>query len=120
MRSHCAKVKLKLADEEYFERELVRHYFIFAANSRLRCGELKQLSWYNVDTFRQDETIYTNEIDKQIAVLQKKQEDAIKANKKKAIVDVKKLTLGFKLTKGDLRRIAMKQLVGAEWDAKMM
>ena len=41
MRSYCAKVKLKLADEEYFERELIRHYFLFAANSRLRSGELK-------------------------------------------------------------------------------
>ena len=61
MRSYCAKVKLKLTDEEYFERELVRHYFLFAANSGLRSGELKQLSWYNVDTFRQDETSNTNE-----------------------------------------------------------
>ena len=59
------------------------------------------------------------EIDKQIAELQKKKEDAIKVSKKKAIVDAKKLILDFKLTKGDLRGNAMKQLVGAELVVKM-
>ena len=53
-----------------------------------------------------------SEIDKQIAELQKKKEDAIKESKKKAVVDVKKLILDFKLTKGDLRGKAMKQLIG--------
>ncbi|WP_443631186.1 hypothetical protein ABXT60_02430 [Candidatus Njordibacter sp. Uisw_056] len=53
-----------------------------------------------------------SEIDKQIAELQKKKEDAIKENKKKAVVDVKKLILDFKVTKGDLRGKAMKQLIG--------
>ena len=60
-----------------------------------------------------------NEIDKQIAELQKKKEVAIKVSKKKAVVDVKKLILDFNLTKGDLRGKALKQLVGAEWVAKM-
>jgi hypothetical protein len=55
-----------------------------------------------------------SEIDKQIAELQKKKEDAIKESKKKAVVDVKKLILDFKLTKGDLRGKAMKQLIGNE------
>jgi len=44
---------------------------------------------------------------------------AIKVSKKKAVVDVKKLILDFNLTKGDLRGKALKQLVGAEWVAKM-
>ena len=60
-----------------------------------------------------------NEIDKQIAELQKKKEVAIKVSKKKAVVDVKKLILDFKLTNGDLRSKAMEQLIGAEWVAKM-
>ena len=51
-----------------------------------------------------------NEIDKQIAELQKKKEVAIKVSKKKAVVDVKKLILDFNLTKGDLRGKALKQL----------
>ena len=55
-----------------------------------------------------------SEIDKQIAELQKKKEDAIKESKKKAVVDVKKLILDFKLTKGDLRGKAMKQLMNRE------
>jgi len=46
-----------------------------------------------------------SEIDKQIAELQKKKEE---------VVDVKKLILDFKLTKGDLRSKAMKQLIGNE------
>jgi len=46
-----------------------------------------------------------SEIDKQIAELQKKKE---------AVVDIKKLILDFKLTKGDLRGKAMKQLIGNE------
>ena len=60
-----------------------------------------------------------NEIDKQIAELQKKKEVAIKVSKKKAVVDVKKLILDFNLTNGDLRGKAMEQLIGAEWVAKM-
>ena len=52
MRSYCAKVKLKLTDEEYCERELVRHYFLFAENNVLRCGELKQLTRSDVSTVR--------------------------------------------------------------------
>ena len=55
-----------------------------------------------------------NEIDKQIAELQKKKEVAIKVSKKKAVQDVKKLILDFKLTKGDLRGNAMKQSIGNE------
>ena len=55
-----------------------------------------------------------SEIDKQTAELQKKKEDAIKESKKKTVVDVKKLILDFKLTKGGLRGKAMKQLIGNE------
>lgn len=39
MRSYVAKVKNRLSDEDAFERELVRHWCLFAANSGLRSGE---------------------------------------------------------------------------------
>jgi hypothetical protein len=38
----------------------------------------------------------------------------LKKSKKKTVIDVKKLILDFKLTKGDLRGKAMKQLIGNE------
>jgi len=45
---------------------------------------------------------------KQIAELQKKKEVAIKASKKKAVVDVRELILDFKMTKGDFCGRALK------------
>ena len=39
MRSYVAKKKNHLTDDEYLERELVRHWILFAANSGLRSGE---------------------------------------------------------------------------------
>ena len=37
-------------DEEYLERELFRHWVLFAANSGCRMGELRQLKWDCVST----------------------------------------------------------------------
>ena len=48
MRSYVAKKKNHLTDEEYLERELVRHWILFAANSGLRSGEQRQLKWLDV------------------------------------------------------------------------
>jgi hypothetical protein len=53
-----------------------------------------------------------SEIDAQIAQLQEQRATAIKEEKKAAIATVKELVLQFKLTKGDLRGKAMKQLNG--------
>lgn len=48
LRSYKSKVKNRLSDEEYVERELVRHWCLFAANSGLRSGEQRQLTWSDV------------------------------------------------------------------------
>ena len=48
MRSYVAKKKNALSDEEYLEREVVRHWVLFAANSGCRSGELRQLKWADV------------------------------------------------------------------------
>jgi len=37
-----------LTDNEYFERELVRHWCLFGANSAMRSGEQRQLRWTDV------------------------------------------------------------------------
>ena len=37
-------------NEEYLERELFRHWVIFAANSGLRMGEQRQLKWEDIST----------------------------------------------------------------------
>lgn len=52
------------------------------------------------------------QIDGQIAALQKQRSAVLKESKKKAIEDVKKAIATFKLTKGDLRGKTMKQLLG--------
>ena len=38
----------KISDEEMLWRELVRDYFLFAANSGMRSGELRQMTWENI------------------------------------------------------------------------
>ena len=48
MRSYVAKKKNHLTDDEYLERELVRHWILFAANSGLRSGEQRQLKWLDI------------------------------------------------------------------------
>lgn len=48
MRSYVAKKKNSLTDDEYIERELVRHWILFAANSGCRIGELRQLKWSDI------------------------------------------------------------------------
>ena len=48
MRSYVGKKTNLLSDEEYLERELFRHWVIFAANSGLRSGEQRQLKWEDI------------------------------------------------------------------------
>jgi integrase len=48
LRSYVAKKKNHLTDEEYLERELVRHWILFAANSGLRSGEQRQIKWTDI------------------------------------------------------------------------
>jgi len=44
--------------------------------------------------------------------LAKEKKEAMKAHKKNAVAEVKKLIIDYKLTKGDIRGKAMKQLMG--------
>ena len=44
--------------------------------------------------------------------LAKEEKEALKANKKDAIAEVKKLIVEYKLTRGDIRGKAIKQLMG--------
>ena len=51
MRSYTAKKNTKhLTKKEIFERQMVRHYFLFAANSGLRSSEIRKLQWHNITT----------------------------------------------------------------------
>jgi|ETN01SMinimDraft_1059929.scaffolds.fasta_scaffold00265_24 hypothetical protein len=50
MVSYTAKKNTKdLTDKEIFERQLVRHYFLFNGNSSLRSSEPHKLQWYNMN-----------------------------------------------------------------------
>ena len=42
------KNNLSQHDNEYFDRQLARHYFLFAANSGMRSGEIRQMRWEDV------------------------------------------------------------------------
>ena len=59
------------------------------------------------------------EIEAQEKELAAEKKQALKEHKKNAVATVKKLIVDYKLTKGDIRGKALKQLVGAEWVAKM-
>lgn len=48
-RGYAAKVKNKLDDDEFRMRQVMRNYFIIAANSGLRSGEQQQLRWCDVE-----------------------------------------------------------------------
>jgi hypothetical protein len=52
------------------------------------------------------------EIEAQEKELAKEKKEALKAHKKDAVKEVKKLIIDYKLTKGDIRGKAMKQLMG--------
>ena len=52
------------------------------------------------------------EIKAQEKELAKEKKEAIKAHKKNAVAEVKKLIIDYKLTKGDIRGKAFKQLMG--------
>lgn len=41
-------VKNNVSESEWFDRQLARHYFLFAANSGMRSGELRKLKWEDV------------------------------------------------------------------------
>ena len=41
-------VKNNVTEKEWFNRQLARHYFLFAANSGMRSGELRKLKWEDV------------------------------------------------------------------------
>jgi len=47
-KSYIAKYN-KLTTNEMFDRQLARHYFLFAANSGMRSGELRKLKWEDVE-----------------------------------------------------------------------
>lgn len=47
-RRYASKTKNKLDDGEWKMRQIMRHYFIIAANSGLRSGEQQQLRWCDV------------------------------------------------------------------------
>ena len=42
-------VKEQVDDDELYARQLVRSYFLIAANSGMRSGELAQLTWQNIE-----------------------------------------------------------------------
>lgn len=42
-------VKNRVSDAEWYDRQLARHYFLFAANSGMRSGELRKLRWEDVE-----------------------------------------------------------------------
>jgi integrase len=42
-------VKNNVSESEWFDRQLARHYFLFAANSGMRSGELRKLRWEDVE-----------------------------------------------------------------------
>jgi len=42
-------VKNNITEKEWFDRQLVRHYFLFVANSGMRSGELRKLKWEDVE-----------------------------------------------------------------------
>ena len=52
------------------------------------------------------------EIEADEKALAEEKKKALKAHKKDAIAEVKKLIINFKLTKGDIRGKAIKQLMG--------
>lgn len=54
MRVYASKAKSKLDDDEWRMRQLMRHYFIIAANSGLRSGEQQQLRWSDIELVRND------------------------------------------------------------------
>ena len=42
-------VKNNVSSAEWFDRQLARHYFLFAANSGMRSGELRKMRWEDVE-----------------------------------------------------------------------
>ena len=53
-----------------------------------------------------------SEIEAEEKALAEEKKAALKAHKKEAVAEVKKLIVDYKLTKGDIRGKALKQLMG--------
>lgn len=47
-RNYVSRNQNSISDEEVLWRQLVRHYCLFAANSGMRSGELRKLTWENI------------------------------------------------------------------------
>ena len=77
---------------DYYKRELARRYLLFASNTGLRSGEIRQLKWESIKFFKVQEGGHNTEW--------------------KVMAEVEKLIVEYKLTKGDIRGKAIKQLMG--------
>lgn len=53
-RTYASKTKNKLDDDEWKMRQIMRHYFIIAANSGLRSGEQQQLRWCDIEMVKNE------------------------------------------------------------------
>lgn len=53
-RTYASKTKSNLDDDEWRMRQLMRHYFLIAANSGMRSGEQQQLRWSDVEFVKND------------------------------------------------------------------
>lgn len=53
-RTYASKTKNKLDDDEWRMRQIMRHYFIIAANSGLRSGEQQQLRWCDIEMVKNE------------------------------------------------------------------
>ena len=52
--SKATAVAERVDDAELYIRQTIRHYFLIAANTMMRVGELRGLTWNNVETFTVD------------------------------------------------------------------
>lgn len=55
MRTYASKKECKDV-AEFLDRQLVRHYLLFAANSGARSGELRQLKWSSILSYEKQKT----------------------------------------------------------------
>jgi len=61
MRTYASKQKCK-DEKDYLDKQLVRHYLLFAANSGGRSGELRKLKWNSVLSYEKQKTRSGNEL----------------------------------------------------------
>jgi site-specific recombinase XerD len=53
-RTYASKTKNNLDDDEWKMRQIMRHYFIIAANAGLRSGEQQQLRWCDIELVKNE------------------------------------------------------------------